>query len=182
MLAFQETLIEFATKEGWEPPTVSVIYDEPNLRRAAKSQLGVRIDIPKVHDFISQKYWNITKSPVVVTDEEDDDKTYVQMLEYNGFQVEQVKGQNKNGIRKSRTDAVISAGLVREGVGESDVIILVSGDGDFAPLLKEIKELFHKKIVVYTVHRTLAYSLYGVADDVQFIGAECGMYKPKMAS
>jgi len=180
MLDPREVLMNYSVQQGWHIRSARVIIDEPNLRRSAKEQLGIRPDLKKIVDNIERSCCKFNQRPVVVTDEGDEgDKVYFQMLEDSGFEVRAITGQCNNGIKKSRTDPYIHSEICDAGFSDTDIIIIVSGDGDFEPTLRSVKENRNKHIIVYSVHGVLSYNLHNFADEVRYIGKEYSMWPSK---
>ncbi|GHC21099.1 NYN domain-containing protein [Aidingimonas halophila] len=79
--------------------------------------------------------------------------------------------QRSDGSAKGDWDVGITLDAI-EYAGQVDVIVLVSGDGDFDLLVNKIRDVYGKKVEVYGVPHLTAHSLMSAASEFMPIDKE----------
>lgn len=99
-----------------------------------------------------------------------------------GYEVKTRQMRYEKGIDKPfHTDWDVGIAIDVLGLAEQfDTIIIASGDGDYGPLLKQIKDS-GKRVEVYTFQNTASQILYDSADAVYFLGDE-DIFQEKLPS
>ncbi|MSS70681.1 MAG: NYN domain-containing protein [Candidatus Latescibacteria bacterium] len=170
MNTLQEQLRAISYRFGEPVEKVAIIIDECNLQHAALSILGRRIDYQRLRENILDGHREVANLPKIITDATPHNEGFVFAMQNRGFEVEAIESQLSNGKHKNRTDPYIHRALYEAGDSDADVVALVSGDGDFEPALRYLKEIKGKRVEVFALREALATSLWAVADRVEFLG------------
>lgn len=147
--------------------TVIVFIDGSNIYFAQK-KMGKKLDWVRVKRFIEDKYHILEfRYYVGIRLHDQKMKKFLYKLEKIGFQVitKQVKiliDEQGHRLEKANFDVEIT-GDVLKNLDKVDVVILFSGDSDFAYLIKLIHEE-GKKLIVFSSSRTIAWDLKLAAD------------------
>ena len=174
MKSFDEQLREVGKQLWGEPERVWIVFDECNLQLAALSILGRRIDYQATCERILAGHRVACSPPRIITDATDRVEAFVHAMERRGFEVVTVSSQRANGKLKNRTDSYVHKALYEAGDSEADVVALVSGDGDFEPALRYLKEVKGKTVEVFALRDTLAVSLWAAADRAEYLDGDEG--------
>ena len=169
MNTLQEQLRAISYRFGKPTEKIRIIIDECNLQHAALSILGRRIDYQRLREKILAGCREAASPPKIITDETPHIEAFIFAMQNRGFEVEVIKSQKSNGKHKNRTDPYIHRALYEAGDSDTDVVALVSGDGDFEPALRYLKEIKGKRVEVFALREALATSLWAVADRVEFL-------------
>ena len=169
MSTMQEQLQEASLQLFGVPETVQIIIDECNLQIAARSILGTRIGYQHICDSILSGHRVAFGPPKIITVETDRVELFTQAMASRGMEVEAIASHWSNGKSKNRTDPFIHRAIYKAGDSDTDVIALVSGDGDFEPALRYLKENKGKRIEVYAILGVMSTSLWAVADRAEYL-------------
>jgi uncharacterized LabA/DUF88 family protein len=112
--------------------------DEANLARQAE-ELRIEIDYKKFLSYLKQNYRLVRAYLYTGMDRSlPRVNEFYLMLKHSGFQVKHRRGKPRaDGSVKSNVDVQLAVDMVTMGDGY-DVVILVSGDGDFAPAIEAV--------------------------------------------
>lgn len=180
MNTLQEQLQKVCVQLWGPPEKVQIIIDECNLRIAARSIHGKRLECQDVCDRILRGHRVASQPPKIITDETDQAEAFARAMMKGGLEVEAISGQWSNGKPKSRTDPYIHVAIVEAGDSDADVIALVSGDGDFEPMLRYQKENKGKIVEVYAVREAMSTNLWAMADRAEYLDVpQEGMFAPE---
>lgn len=132
------------------------------------------------HNFDYNKFWaqatagrEVVKAFAYAIDRGDQkQREFQNILRAIGFEVKLKPFiQRSDGSAKGDWDVGITLDAI-EYAEKADVIILVSGDGDFDLLVNKIREIHGKKVEVYGVPQLTAASLMNAASEFRPIGGE----------
>jgi len=120
------------------PPRVGVFVDVQNMFYSAR-QLGGRLDFEKLLEVTVAGRRLVRAIAYVVTTPEVDQSKFVTMLRQKGYEVKTKELRKRiDGSAKGDWDMGMAIDIVR--LSESlDVVVLVSGDGDFVDLVNLVK-------------------------------------------
>ena len=97
-------------------------------------------------------------------------------LEYNGFTV-RTRPYDAHGERQKGVDVDLACTVMfHAAAGDFDVAVLVTGDGDFAPLAEHLK-LMGRRVEVASFEGSLSKGLRRCADRVHILD-DMGLYRP----
>jgi uncharacterized LabA/DUF88 family protein len=121
------------------PEKIALFIDGANLYAVAHDFLKVKIDFARLLTYFSQNaiilraFYYVAYDPV-----EGDNIPYLVWLKRNGYHVvtKPVK-EVGDGVKKGNLDIEIALDML-ELADKVDRVVLFSGDGDFAPLLKRV--------------------------------------------
>lgn len=151
---------------------VAIVFDERNIYYSCRQFLGGMPDYNVIlSDALAGR--TLTEKPKVVMSKIPKNEHIFQQLRREGYEVFRVSPMPlPDGSCKDRTDSYIYSLLFHLATSESDIIILVSSDGDFAPFLRTIKTKERKQVEVVGVFFSMSFDLEQVADRVIYLGKE----------
>ncbi|HID32277.1 MAG TPA: NYN domain-containing protein [bacterium (Candidatus Stahlbacteria)] len=142
---------------------IAVFVDSQNLYYSVKAIYSGKVDYSKLLEKIRGDRILVKAISYVVHPPEGDVRPFVASLEKIGYEVRlkeiRVRG---DGSAKANWDMGIALDIL--GILDKvDTVVLVSGDGDFVPLLSYIRDQ-GKTVDVYSFEASTAYDLKEIAD------------------
>ncbi|MFA5995156.1 MAG: NYN domain-containing protein [Patescibacteria group bacterium] len=120
---------------------VGVFVDIQNMYYSAKALYGQKVDFGKVLDIALAERTLIRAIAYVIRAESKQEQSFFESLEKRGLEIRSKDLQVfYGGAKKGDWDVGIAMDIMRLA-DKLDVVVLVSGDGDFAELLKHVKAL-----------------------------------------
>lgn len=120
---------------------VGVFVDVQNMYYSAKALHSAKVDFGKVLELAVANRTLIRAIAYAIRADNKQEHTFFESLEKRGLEVKAKDLQTfYGGNKKGDWDVGIAMDIMRL-VGKLDVVVLVSGDGDFAELLKHVKAL-----------------------------------------
>ncbi|OEE78833.1 NYN domain-containing protein [Vibrio ordalii] len=149
---------------------VAILVDVQNVYYTCKEKYCQHFDYNQFWYVATQGREVIKANAYAIASQDPKQRQFHHILRGIGFEV-QLKPfiQRRDGSAKGDWDVGITLDAI-ELAEQADVIVLVSGDGDFELLVERIKQRFNKKVEVYGVPRLTAQSLIDVAS--QFVPIE----------
>ncbi|MDE2953839.1 MAG: NYN domain-containing protein [Gemmatimonadota bacterium] len=148
------------------PPTevrVGIFVDVQNIFYAAKS-FNARLDFEKLLELSVGKRRLIRAIAYVVQSPDVDQSNFISMLQQKSYEVKRKDlRQRSDGSAKGDWDMGMAIDIMRF-VDKLDVVVLVSGDGDFVPLVDLVKTLGPRVEVISFTYNT-ARDLINSADE-----------------
>ncbi len=148
------------------PPTevrVGIFVDVQNIFYAAKS-FNARLDFEKLLELSVGKRRLIRAIAYVVQSPDVDQSNFISMLQQKSYEVKRKDlRQRSDGSAKGDWDMGMAIDIMRF-VDKLDVVVLVSGDGDFVPLVELVKTLGPRVEVISFTYNT-ARDLINSADE-----------------
>ncbi len=143
--------------------TVSIFVDVQNIYYTTKQAFGRNFDYNKFWSFATKNRKVVNAFAYAISRPDEKQKQFQNILRGIGFQIKLKPFiQRFDGSAKGDWDVGITLDII-ENAAKSDVIILLSGDGDFDLLAKKIRDDFGKIIEVYGVKSLTADSLINAA-------------------
>lgn len=146
-----------------DKPRVGVFVDVQNMFYAAKENYNGKLDYAKLLDVVVRGRTLVTANAYVVYNPEIDQSSFISFLEYQGYKV---KSKNltvrSDGSAKGNWDVGMTIDIISM-IDELDVVALVSGDGDFCPLV-ELLQKNGVSVEVFGFERNTSMELKGLAD------------------
>lgn len=148
-------------------PTVTILVDVQNVYYTVRQQYGCSFDYNRFWADVT--HGRQVHKAIAYTSERGDEKQrqFQNILRAIGFEVKlKPYIQRADGSAKCDWDVGITIDALEYGP-ESDVVVLVSGDGDFALLADTLRQRHGKQVEVYGVPELTANALINSADKFQ---------------
>lgn len=144
---------------------VGIFIDIQNLYHSAKNLYGGRVNYNElVKQLVGDRRLVRALAYVVKSDPETGEDAFFDALEKAGIELKIKDIQVfASGVKKADWDVGIAVDAIRMA-GMLDVVILVSGDGDFLPLVNYLQSGLGKGVEVAAFGRTSSARLKEVAD------------------
>lgn len=143
---------------------VGVFVDVQNMYYSAKNLYKAKIDYSKLLEVAVQKRKLIRAIAYVIKADVKDEKSFFDALEKIGFQVKAKDLQTfAGGAQKGDWDVGISMDMI-ELSSKLDAVVLVSGDGDFIPLVQHLRRALGCRVEVVSFGRSSSGKLKDEAD------------------
>ena len=118
---------------------VGVFVDVQNMYHSAKNLYGARVNFNELLKIVTASRELVRAVAYVVKSDTEEEKAFFDALEKSGFELKSKDLQIfPGGMKKGDWDV----GLAIDAIGMSkqlDVVVIVSGDGDFEPLIKYLE-------------------------------------------
>ncbi|MCW4629058.1 MULTISPECIES: NYN domain-containing protein [Marinomonas] len=149
---------------------VTILVDVQNVYYTTRQAFGRSFDYNAFWQQATEGR-NVTKAIAYAIDRGDDKQRQFQnILRAIGFEVKLKPFiQRSDGSAKGDWDVGIAIDGIEYGK-DSDVLVLLSGDGDFDILAKTLRDKYHTKVEVYGVEMLTAQSLIHAANEFTPIG------------
>lgn len=132
---------------------VGIFVDVQNIFYASK-QFNARLDFEKLLTVSVNGRRLIRATAYVVQSPEVDQSSFISMLQQKSYEVRRKDlRQRSDGSAKGDWDMGMAIDIMRL-VDSLDVVVLVSGDGDFVPLVDLVKTLGPRVEVISFTHNT----------------------------
>jgi uncharacterized protein (TIGR00288 family) len=143
---------------------VAVFIDTANLYHSAKNLYGARVNFKEVLKKAIDKRSFVRALAYVIRTKTGEEKGFVEALKKMGIEIREKELQEyPGGFKKGDWDVGITVDAIRISPSV-DVIVLVSGDGDFLQLVEYLKNQ-GKRIEVMAFGRTASTKLKETADE-----------------
>ncbi len=154
---------------------VGIFIDTQNLYHSAKNLYGKKVNFGQVIKDALAGRLLIKATAYVITTESGDEKNFFQALEKMGITT---KTKNLQIFAGGAKKADWDVGMAIDAVALSsklDAVILVTGDGDFVPLVEYLKITHHCQVEVVSFGKSTSSKLIESADD--FMDLDKNPYK-----
>jgi len=143
---------------------VGVFVDVQNMYHSAKNLFNAKVDFGEVLKTAVAGRKLIRASAYVIKSRSKEEQAFFEALDKQGFEVHMKDLQVFfGGAKKGDWDVGLAVDAIKMA-SSIDVIILVTGDGDFVPLVKYLQ--YHgKQVEVIAFSETASSKLREVADD-----------------
>lgn len=152
------------TSVGSEHQRVGVFVDAQNMYHSAKNLYHAKVNFKKVLETAVGKRRLIRAFIYVIRTETGEEKAFVEALEKGGFEIKEKDLQIfPGGMKKADWDVglAIDAVILADKI---DVAVLVSGDGDYLPLVEYLRVSKGLKVEVVSFGRSTSAKLKEAAD------------------
>jgi uncharacterized protein (TIGR00288 family) len=149
-----------------KPPAqrVAIFIDTANLYHSAKNLYGAKVNFNEVLKSAISKRSFIRALAYVITSKGGEEKHFVEALKKMGIEVREKELQEyPGGFKKGDWDVGITVDAIRIAPSV-DVIVLVSGDGDFFQLVEYLKNQ-GKRVEIIAFGRSTSTKLKEIADE-----------------
>lgn len=145
---------------------VGVFIDVQNMYYSAKNLYGAKVNFKEILKTIVRGRKLVRAIAYAIKAGEKDEEYFHKALEAIGFEVKLKDLQVfYGGAKKGDWDIGIAMDAI-ELAHKLDVIILVSGDGDFADLIEHLKRAIGCRVEVVAFGRSCSSKLKEVADEI----------------
>jgi uncharacterized LabA/DUF88 family protein len=149
---------------------VAMFVDVPNLYWAVLRN-GKRMKYEKLQDVVLDGKRSIASYAFVLQREGADQRSFIDALRHIGFDVKSKVVRDNSLSRKGQFYVDLSSLAMYEGSrDEVHTIAIVSGDGEYVPLVRTLKKMYGVWVEVYAYSEYASPALIREADD--FIGLE----------
>jgi uncharacterized LabA/DUF88 family protein len=163
-----------------EPERVGVFIDVQNMYYGAR-QLKGKLDFDALQQAAVRDRRLIHAVAYVVESKEIDQSGFIKLLEQRAINVRRKTLQVRaDGSMKGDWDMELALDIL-DAAASLDVVVLVSGDGDFTSLVKRVKAM-GPRVEVIGFPRTTAKSLVKAADHYQPLDRKFMIYRRRAAS
>lgn len=155
-----------------EHQRVGVFVDAQNMYHSAKNLYKAKLNFKKVLETAVGNRRLIRAFIYVIRTESGEEKAFVEALEKGGYEIKDKDLQIfPGGMKKADWDV----GLAMDAVilaDKIDVAVLVTGDGDFVPLVEYLRISQGLKVEVMSFGRSTSTKLKEVADKFTDLGED----------
>jgi len=155
---------------------VAVLIDAQNMYHSAKHLYNARVNFKEVLKAAVAGRELVRATSYVIRTETGEEKSFLEALVKTGIET-QVKDLQifPGGVKKADWDVGMAMDAVRFADGPIDAVVLVTGDGDFVPLIEYLKAR-GKQAEVVAFGRSTSQKLKEAADDFIDLGTEPRKY------
>lgn len=144
---------------------VGIFVDTQNIYHSAKNLYGSRLNFGKLLEAAVAGRQLIRAIAYVIRSKSQDEETFFEALAQQGFEVKSKDLQVFfDGTKKADWDVGITIDAVKMA-DRLDTVVLVSGDGDYLPLVSYLKENKGCRVEIMSFKETTSAKLIEVADD-----------------
>lgn len=144
---------------------VGVLIDAQNLYHSAKNIYKAKVDFAEIMKTAVSGRQLIRAIAYVITTESGEEQTFFEALTKLGIETKTKDLQTfSSGAKKADWDVGIAVDAMRLAP-RLDAVIIVSGDGDFVPLVEYLKGTFNTQVEVIAFGKSASALLKEAADD-----------------
>lgn len=149
---------------------VGVFIEIPNLYHSAKNLYRAKVNFKEVLKTAQAGRQLIRATAYAIKTESGEEQAFLEALNKAGIETK-VKDLQifPGGMKKGDWDVGLSVDAIKMG-DKLDAIVLVTGDGDFVPLVEYLKTRFGCQVEVIAFGRSASARLKEVADDFIDLG------------
>lgn len=158
---------------------VAVLVDVQNMYHSARNLYGARVNFAEILKTAVSGRKLVRAVAYVVRSDTPEEKAFFDALEKAGFEIK-VKDLQifYGGLKKADWDVGLSVDAIRFA-SFAEALVLVSGDGDFHPLLEYLKNQ-GRQVEVIAFSKTASKSLKDSADEFVDLSASPQKYMMKI--
>ncbi len=155
---------------------VAILIDVQNLYHSAKNIYNARVNFKEVLKSAVAGRQLIRAMAYVIRTESGEEKTFLEALNKIGIET-RIKDLQifPGGVKKADWDVGIAMDAVKLG-NSIDALVLMSGDGDFIPLIDYLHQVFGTQVEVAAFGRSSSQRIKEAADEFIDLGAEPAKY------
>lgn len=144
---------------------VGIFVDTQNIYHSAKNLYGSRLNFGKLLEAAVAGRQLIRAIAYVIRSKSQDEEAFFEALAQQGFEVKSKDLQVFfDGMKKADWDVGITIDAVKMA-DRLDTVVLVSGDGDYLPLVSYLKENKGCRVEIMAFKETTSAKLIEAADD-----------------
>jgi len=155
---------------------VAVLIDVQNMYHSAKNLYQARVNFREILRTAVANRKLIRAIAYVVTTETGEEKAFLEALEKAGIEIKTKELQIfPGGMKKADWDIGMAVDAIKLSK-LCDAVILVTGDGDFIPLLEYLKSSWGGQIEIIAFGKSASSKLKETADDFVDLGKDLKKY------
>ncbi len=155
---------------------VGIFIDVPNLYHSAKNLYHAKVNFKEILKTAQAGRQLIRALAYCIRTESGEEQAFIEALTKTGFEVKLKDLQVfPGGIKKGDWDVGIAVDAIALS-NKMDAIVLVTGDGDFAPLVNFLKIVSGCQVEVIAFSRSASALLKETADDFIDLGQNLKKY------
>lgn len=144
---------------------VGVLVDVQNMYHSAKNLHGSNVNFARVLEEAVAGRQLIRAIAYVIRSKSHEEQTFFEALDRQGFEMKMKDLQIfHGGMKKADWDVGMAVDAVKLAE-KLDVVVIVTGDGDFVPLVNYLKENKGCRVEVMAFQETTSAKLIEVSDD-----------------
>lgn len=144
---------------------VGIFIDAQNLYHSAKNLYGRKVNFSAVVDEALANRILIRAIAYVITSETGEEKGFFEALQKSGIEIKTKDLQVfAGGAKKADWDVALAIDAIKMA-NKLDAVIIVSGDGDFVPLVEYLKTTSGCQVEIVAFSKSSSARLLEVADD-----------------
>jgi len=144
---------------------VSVYIDVQNMYYSAKNQFNAKVNFTNILKSVVGKRRLVRAIAYVIKADIEEQDKFFNALKQIGFEIRSKDLQTfAGGAKKGDWDVGIAMDMIEQAT-KLDTVILVSGDGDFIPLLQHLKRALGCRVEVAAFGKSTSKKLIEEADD-----------------
>jgi uncharacterized LabA/DUF88 family protein len=144
---------------------IAVLVDVQNLYHSAKNLYQANVNFGQVLKLATQNRQLIRAIAYLIRAEVPKEQTFFDAMVKSGYEIRMKDLQTfAGGVKKGDWDIGIAMDAIKIA-DRMDAIILITGDGDFAPLVSYLKENKGCRVEVIAFGRSASQKLIEVADE-----------------
>lgn len=149
----------------YQDQRIGIFVDVANMYHSAKNLYGARLNFKEVLKVAVANRRLIRAIAYVIKSNSSEEQGFFDALEKSGFEVKYKDLQvYASGAKKADWDVGMAVDAVKLA-DKLDTVVLVTGDGDFIPLVIYLKEKYGCKVEVIGFGRTTSGKLLETVDD-----------------
>ncbi|MDD5110473.1 MAG: NYN domain-containing protein [Patescibacteria group bacterium] len=149
----------------YQDQRIGIFVDVANMYHSAKNLYGARLNFKEVLKVAVANRRLIRAIAYVIKSNSSEEQGFFDALEKSGFEVKYKDLQvYASGAKKADWDVGMAVDAVKLA-DKLDTVVLVTGDGDFIPLVIYLKEKYGCKVEVISFGRTTSGKLLETVDD-----------------
>jgi len=158
---------------------VGILIDVQNLYHSAKNIYKARVNFKEIIKTAVSGRKLVRAIAYVITTESGEEQAFFDALTKMGIETKS-KGLQifSGGMKKADWDVGLAIDAIKLSE-KLDTIVIVSGDGDFVPLVEYLKDTKGCQVEVIAFQKSASGKLVEVADDFTDLGLETGKYTIK---
>ena len=151
---------------------VAVLFDVQNLYHSAKNLYGARVNFANILKTATGGRQLVRAIGYVIATESGEEKGFFEALQKIGIELK-VKDLQifPGGSKKADWDVGLAVDAIKLA-NNVDAVIVVSGDGDYIPLLEYIRSAMGVQVEVMAFGRSTSQKLREMCDDFTDLGAD----------
>ncbi len=155
---------------------VGVLIDVQNMYHSAKNLYQARVNFREILRTATANRKLVRAIAYVVTTEAGEEKAFLEALGKVGIEIRTKELQIfSGGMKKADWDIGMAVDAIKLS-GLCDAIVLVTGDGDFVPLIEYLKGAWGGQIEIIAFGKSASARLKEAADDFIDLGKDSKKY------
>jgi len=151
---------------------IGVFVDAQNMYHSARNLYRARVNFKEVLDVAVSGRILIRAITYVIKTESGEEKSFFEAMEKLGFEIKEKDLQIfAGGVKKADWDVGLTVDAIKLA-DKLDVIVIVSGDGDYEPLVEYLKMNKGCRVEIIAFGGSTSSKLIDVADDFIDLGQD----------